>query len=872
MGRVDFGDTFLDTDEMERARGITIFSKQAVFPLGGMSVTLLDTPGHVDFSSEMERALQVMDYGILVISGADGVQGHTETLWRLLQRYGIPCFLFINKMDQDGTDRGRLLEGLQQRLDGNCIDFGGDAGQMQENLAVCEESLLESYLEQGEVKPEEIRRLIAQRKAFPCYFGSALKGDGIEEFLTGLEQWVRCPQYGPEFGAKVFKVSRDGQGNRLTHMKVTGGSLKVKEALEGKMPEKVNQIRIYSGGKFETVGEAPAGTVCAVTGPLSTYPGQGIGAEPESRLPALEPVLHYQILLPEGCDPHSVLPKLRQLEEEDPLLHIIWDDVLQEIHVQVMGEVQMDILKNQIRERFGIEAEFGAGSIVYKETILCPVEGVGHFEPLRHYAEVHLLMEPGERGSGLQLDTCCSEEQLDRNWQRLVLTHLEEKVHKGVLTGAEATDMKITLVSGRAHLKHTEGGDFRQATYRAVRQGLMEAECCLLEPYYAFFLEVPLESVGRAMADLERMQGVLEPLRTEGDKAVLTGTVPVSEIREYQREVAKYTRGRGKLSCVLDGYGPCRKEAEVVQAAGYDPEADADNPASSVFCAHGAGFVVPWDQVKDYMHVEGFLSKRHGGEDGGGKGGQRAAGRQPLPFGEEEKELEEIFTRTYGERRRRPPGGEGPRQVAYGQKPPARGQDGGRGGPQKGKGDPVARQAQNGEKEKEYLLVDGYNIIYAWEELRGLARLTIDGARYRLMDLLCNYQAFRQCELIVVFDAYKVTGNMGHVSDYHNIHVVYTKEAETADQYIEKFAHEMGQKSRVTVATSDGLEQLIIRGQGCLLMSANDLREDVERTDRQIRQERDKLQKTGRYSLFDGVDEELARYLEKVRLGEESFG
>ncbi len=446
MGRVDFGDTFLDTDEMERARGITIFSKQAVFPLGGMSVTLLDTPGHVDFSSEMERALQVMDYGILVISGADGVQGHTETLWRLLQRYGIPCFLFINKMDQDGTDRGRLLEGLQQRLDGNCIDFGGDAGQMQENLAVCEESLLESYLEQGEVKPEEIRRLIAQRKAFPCYFGSALKGDGIEEFLTGLEQWVRCPQYGPEFGAKVFKVSRDGQGNRLTHMKVTGGSLKVKEALEGKMPEKVNQIRIYSGGKFETVGEAPAGTVCAVTGPLSTYPGQGIGAEPESRLPALEPVLHYQILLPEGCDPHSVLPKLRQLEEEDPLLHIIWDDVLQEIHVQVMGEVQMDILKNQIRERFGIEAEFGAGSIVYKETILCPVEGVGHFEPLRHYAEVHLLMEPGERGSGLQLDTCCSEEQLDRNWQRLVLTHLEEKVHKGVLTGAEATDMKITLV------------------------------------------------------------------------------------------------------------------------------------------------------------------------------------------------------------------------------------------------------------------------------------------------------------------------------------------------------------------------------------------------------------------------------------------
>ncbi len=834
-GRVDLGNTYLDTYELERSRGITIFSKQAVFLLGDFSVTLLDTPGHVDFSAEMERALQVLDYAVLVVSGADGVQGHTKTLWRLLKRYQIPCFVFVNKMDQEGTDREGLLSELQSSLDENCLDFGIGTGELLESLAMCEERLLESYLEQGTLEKKEIRRLVRERKVFPCYFGSALKGDGVERFLEGLGDLMEEHSTPGEFGAKVFKISRDGQGNRLTHMKITGGSLKVKESLAGKEPEKVNQIRIYSGARFEAVKEAFPGMVCAVTGPMATYPGQGIGREKESGLPVLEPVLNYRIRLPEGCDVVKMLGSLRQLEEEEPQLHISWNEVLQEIHAQVMGEVQIDIIKNQIRERFGVEVEFGTGNIVYKETVLRAVEGVGHFEPLRHYAEVHLLLEPAEPGSGIQLASSCSEDVLDRNWQRLIMAHLEEKIHRGVLTGAELTDVKITLLCGRAHTKHTEGGDFRQATYRAVRQGLREAGCRLLEPYYAFRLEVPVANVGRAMSDLERMQGTFEPPQPEGDMAVLTGSVPVSEMRDYQQEVTRYTRGQGRLACSLKGYEPCHNEEEVVAEAGYDPEADLDNPTGSVFCSHGAGFVVPWNQVKDYMHLEGLALAAPEGDRQDSKKEERPA-KSPGggAFGAEDKELKEIFARTYGEPKRKRNYMEGPRQVTYGNA---------------GEKERVSRQQQEKPIQEEYLLVDGYNIIYAWEELRDLARETIDGARHQLMDTLCNYQAFSQCILIVVFDAYKVAGNMGCAADYHNIHVVYTKEAETADQYIEKFAYRMGKNARVTVATSDGLEQLIIRGAGCRLMSARDLKEDVERTKQRIREEQEKLPRGKKVTL-----------------------
>lgn len=904
LGRVDNRDAFLDTYEMERARGITIFSKQAVFSLGEKEVTLMDTPGHVDFSAEMERTLQILDYAILVVSGADGVQGHTETLWRLLKRYRIPCFLFVNKMDQNGTDRHALMGEIRQRLDENCIDFGIDREELWESLAMCDEALLEHYLEQGRVETEEIRNLIADRKAFPCYFGSALKLQGVEEFLEGLEKYGCFGGYSETFGAKVFKISRDEQGNRLTHMKITGGSLKVKELLAGKEEEKVNQIRIYSGAKYETVNEAEAGMVCAVTGPMTTYPGQGIGAEKESELPVLEPVLNFQVIPPEGCDALVLLRQLRQLEEEEPQLHVVWNEKLQEIQAQVMGEVQIEILKGLIRERFGVDVEFGAGSIVYKETILRTAEGVGHFEPLRHYAEVHLLLEPAERGSGMQFEANCSEDVLERNWQRLVMTHLEEKVHRGVLTGSEITDMKVTLITGRAHLKHTEGGDFRQATYRAVRQGLREAGCRLLEPYYSFRLEIPSETVGRAMADLDRMQAVFEAPQLEGELAVLTGSAPVVTMRGYQMEVVSYTKGRGRLSCALKGYEACHNEEEVAAQIGYDPEADLENPTGSVFCAHGAGFVVPWYEVKDYMHVESPLTLAEEGEKtgeeenfsrqnlsaaggradigragigergdaGSAAAGGRSAGRAAA-FGADEKELEAIFTRTYGESKRRQPGAQGPRQVVYrpqgqepggafGGGPGAAGRFGSSGEVREEKPGYMKQQKEDME---EYLLVDGYNIIYAWEELRELAKVTIDGARHQLMDILCNYQAYHRCTLIVVFDAYKVVGNPGQALDYHNIHVIYTKEAETADQYIEKFAHQMGRKYRVTVATSDGLEQLIIRGQGCLLMSASDLREDIERTGRLIEEEQGRLPKPGKCTLFQNVDEELKRYLEELR-------
>ena len=885
LGRVDNRDAYLDTYALERARGITIFSKQAQLTLGDLEVTLLDTPGHVDFSAEMERTLQVLDCAILVVSGADGVQGHTETLWRLLRRYEIPTFLFVNKMDQSGTDRQLLLEDIRSHLDENCMDFSlmDEGGEILENLAMCDEQVLEEYLETGRIPEREICRMVRERKVFPCYFGSALKLQGVEELLKGLERWMTPPVYGKEFGAKVYKISRDEQGNRLTHLKITGGTLKVKDVIavpgmeEG---EKVNQIRVYSGAKAEMVSEAEAGMICAVTGLTETKPGQGLGAESESELPLLEPVLTYRVKLPEDCDVHKMLQCLRQLEEEEPQLHIVWNETLGEIHVQVMGQVQMEVLKSLAEERFGVDISFDAGNIVYKETIAGSVEGVGHFEPLRHYAEVHLLLEPAEPGSGLQFGTSCSEDVLDRNWQRLILTHLEEKRHVGVLCGGEITDMRITLIAGRAHQKHTEGGDFRQATYRAVRQGLREAGCRLLEPYYDFRLEVPQENTGRAMADLDRMQGTFEPPVQEGERMILSGSAPVALMRDYQKEVISYTRGRGRLLCTLKGYFPCHNEEEVVADCGYDPEADLENPTGSVFCAHGAGFVVPWNEVKDYMQVESPLKVSEKGLEAGenkensrkplgagaGMAPARNSGGASRSFGADEKELEAIFTRTYGEKRRRLPGESGPRLVTFDPKKQGEASY----GPDRirSHGNPGYMKKQQ-EPEEEYLLVDGYNILYAWEDMRELMQVTLDGARHRLMDILCNYQGYRKCRLIVVFDAYKVPGGVGSAQDYHNIHVVYTKEAETADQYIEKFAHEMGRRYRVTVATSDGLEQLIIRGQGCILMSAADLREDIERIGRQIEEEQGRLPRPGKNYLFQDVDKELAEYLEKVRLGKD---
>ena len=869
MGRVDHGDAFLDTYELERSRGITIFSKQALFSLGDAQITLLDTPGHVDFSAEMERTLQVLDYAILLISGADGVQGHTLTLWKLLKRYQIPTFLFVNKMDQPGTDEKALMEELKKRLDGNCVDFSGDRDtqEWQEQLAMCDETLLESYLEEGSVEEGEIPRLINERKLFPCFFGSALKMTGVQEFLQGLEKYIKMPEYPREFGAKVFKIARDSQGNRLTYMKITGGSLKVKTVLRGQKDgegreEKADQIRIYSGEKYEMVNGASAGMVCAVTGLTFTYPGQGLGREAASDMPLLEPVLTYQIQLPPECDVHKMLLNLRQLEEEEPLLHIVWNEELGEIHAQVMGEVQIEILKSLIKERFGVVVDFGSGNIVYKETIKTPVEGVGHFEPLRHYAEVHLLLEPGEPGSGMQFYTDCSEDELDKNWQRLILTHLEEKEHRGVLTGSPITDMRITLAAGRAHLKHTEGGDFRQATYRAVRQGLRKAESVLLEPYYDFRLEVPADMIGRGMADIQRMCGEFQPPQIEGETAVLTGFAPVITMRDYQNEVISYTRGMGRLFCTLKGYFPCHNQEEVVQAFCYDPEADLENPTGSVFCAHGAGFVVNWDQVEEYMHVESGLLLE-------------PVERQPEPvevrkktwkeerdaYQATEKELEEIFTRTYGPIRSRVGEEDLPRRSVKGWKRShARMDD--------TSSSYVGRtKNRNIPPEKEYLLVDGYNIIFAWEDLKDLADANIDAARDKLTDMLCNYQGYKKCTLILVFDAYKVKGNPGSVQKYHNIHVVYTKEAETADQYIEKTVHEIGRKNHVTVATSDRLEQVIILGQGGTRMSARELREDMELVAGQIREETGKRQMSDKNYLFDGLDQDAAEYIEAVRLG-----
>lgn len=825
MGRVDNRDAFLDTYALERERGITIFSKQAVFPLGTTQVTLLDTPGHVDFSPEMERTLQVLDYAILVISGADGVQGHTRTLWNLLRRYEIPTFVFINKMDQKGTDAEVLLQELKNVLEEGCVDFSTKRDtHFYEEAAVCSEDALEEFLETGRLKKETLQELFLERQLFPCFFGSALRLEGVKEFLEQMQELIKVPEYPDTFAAKVFKIARDEAGNRLTYLKITGGSLKVKAVIEG---QKVNQIRIYSGEKYEAFNEAKAGSICAVTGLSDTYPGEGLGAEQGTYLPVLEPVLNYQVIPTEGDDPILLLPKLRELEEEEPQLHIVWEEALQEIHVQLMGEVQLEVLKTLIYGRFGVEVEFGQGNILYKETIQNTVEGVGHFEPLRHYAEVHLLLEPGEPGSGVQCMSVCSEDLLDRNWQRLILTHLMETEHRGVLTGAPITDIRITLVSGKAHLKHTEGGDFRQAVYRAVRQGLKQAESVLLEPYYEYRLELPSENVGRAMTDIERMHGTFGLPQTEADRTILTGTAPVSTMRDYQKEVHAYTRGNGTLQCTLKGYAPCHNTEEVLVATGYDSERDTLHPTGSVFCAHGAGFLVPWYEVKEYMHLPSIMQEKPSDSSEEKQTAYRVPEETDAWIDTEEVDRIIAQSVSANKKQKTLPKKKVPEYYKSTSKP------------------------KKQEVREEYLLVDGYNVIFAWEDLKDLAQVSIDGARGKLLDVLCDYQGMKKCNLIVVFDAYRVQGHKTEISTYHNIHVVFTKEAETADQYIEKFAHENGKKYNVTVATSDGLEQIIIRGQGCRLLSARELKDEIERTKKTLFEEHPQDSKKLSHSLKD---------------------
>ena len=911
LGRVDHGDAFLDNFALERSRGITIFSKQAVFPLGETEVTLIDTPGHVDFSAEMERALWVMDYAVLVVSGADGIQGHTETLWRLLKAYQIPTFIFVNKMDQEGTDQEALLQELKKNLDDGCIAFDGlrmpqetgtkgsaaggkkNAARVEnardealisagsedilEEIAMCDEDVLEAYMETGDIRKSDVIRLIGERKIFPCYFGSALKLSGVETLLAGLEQFTRMPEYPDEFAAKVFKISRDEQGSRLTHIKITGGSLKVKTSFGEK--EKVDQIRVYSGAKYGMQDVAEAGTVCALTGLSETAAGQGLGEEKDLEAPLLEPVLSRSVILPEGTDVPKALRQLKQLEEEDPLLHIVWNSRLEEIQMQLMGEVQTEVLKSMIAERYQMDVEFGAGRIMYKETIADTVTGVGHYEPLRHYAEVHLRMEPGERGSGLVFGTDCSEDNLDGNWQRLILTHLMEKEHPGVLAGMPITDMKITLTAGKAHLKHTEGGDFRQATYRAVRQGLMQAESVLLEPWYVFRLELPAEQVGRAMADVQKRYGTFEAPLMEGERAVLSGRAPVSEMLDYPAEVQSYTGGRGRLALRLEGYYPCHNQEEVLADIGYDSEEDVDNPSGSIFCSHGAGFFVPWDQVPDYMHIKEKIPDITDSADGGEanafvrgkneimeeKKDARDSGVTYASSYIEDKELEAIFLREFGSKKQQEDRYRGYRKTSG----RAAGTSGSRSslGSGTSKYSGAAGTLSGRNEEKQYLLVDGYNIIFAWDFLKELAEVNLEAARGKLMDILCNYQGFSGVTLIVVFDAYKVKGNPGEIFKYHNIHVVYTKEAETADQYIEKTTHELGHKHQVTVATSDSLEQVIVMGQGARRLSASDFREEVEQAEQEIRRINRERRKNGKNYLLENADDETAELLENVRLG-----
>lgn len=808
LGRVDKKDAYLDTHDLERERGITIFSKQALLDVGDIQITLLDTPGHVDFSAEMERTLRVLDYAILVISGADGVQGHTKTLWRLLATYDIPVFIFVNKMDQPGTDRGPLLAELKTKLDSGCCEFNqGEIDNFFEELALCHETLMDTYLATGTIKPRELSCAIRERKVFPCFFGSALKIEGVEEFMRDLVTYAEIPAYPKEFGAEVFKISRDEQGNRLTHIKLVGGSLKVRDAVTTETwEEKVNQIRLYSGERFEAVQQIQAGFICAVTGLSQAKPREGLGIGIGSIAPLLEPVLSYQIVLPEGVDPRVMLPKLREIEEEEPELRIIWDEELQEIQVQLMGEVQTEILQSLIESRFGVRVRFDSGTILYKETIANLVEGVGHFEPLRHYAEVHVLLEPGPRGSGLQFAVDCSEDGLARSWQRLILAHLQEKTHRGVLTGSAITDLKITLVAGRAHNTHTEGGDFREATYRAVRQGLKEAESILLEPYYAFELEIPEKMIGKALTDLELMHGSCEISRTDGEMALLTGSAPALTMQNYHRDVVAYTKGAGRLFYTLDGYRPCHNAEEVIAAIGYDSERDLENPTGSIFCAQGASFYVKWDEVKALMHLESRLPKAEVVEE-------VTVPRRPY-FTSRGSDLDidyELIDRTVsGNRGKR--AGWNRRVVEQGTTNPRT----------------IRKAVMPQEVKEEYLLVDGYNVIHAWPELQEFASGDMDLARTKLLDALASYQGLRQCKIIVVFDAYAVQGHLEEVFDYYNIHVVFTKEAQTADEYIERFAHDNQAKHNIRVATSDRLQQIIIRGAGCSLVSARELKEELE--------------------------------------------
>ena len=840
LGRVDKGDAYLDTHDLERERGITIFSKQAVFEFADTEFTLLDTPGHVDFSTEMERTLQVLDCAILVISGADGVQGHTGTIWRLLSLYKVPVFIFVNKMDQPQADRAALLEELRAVLSDRCVDFGAE--NFLEQVAMCHEELMEEYLAADDLTASAIQEAVFKRRVFPVYFGSALKLEGVLEFMEGLARYAKEPRHSREFGARVFKISRDEQGSRLTHLKITGGTLRVRDAVSGgDWEEKIHQIRLYSGEKYEGVQEIGAGAVCAVTGLTRTRPGDGLGVDVGARPPVLEPVLSYRIILPAGWDARTMLPKLKELEEEEPALRIVWDEQLQEIQVQLMGEVQTEIIQRLIDERFGVQVQFDEGRILYKETIANAVEGVGHFEPMGHYAEVHLLLEPGERGSGLEFALGCSEDILAKNWQRLILTHLQEKTHVGVLTGSPITDMKITLVAGRAHKTHTAGGDFREATYRAVRQGLKEAKSVLLEPYYSFRLEVPEKQVGRAMSDVEKMQGVWELAPSQGETAVLVGSAPVVNMRNYHKEVTAYTRGLGRLSLSVEGYRPCHNAEEVVASFGYDSERDVQNPTGSVFFINGTSVLVSWQEVKRYMHVDPFLAQEK-------QGGTRR-GSASVPAGR--------FARGYDDYE---DWGYWDTAANRGKK---RGWKRGRVGE---RGRDTAFQGQLEEPREQYLLVDGYNVIHAWPELKELAQEDMDMARTRLLDALSSYQGIKKNRIIVVFDAYRVQSRtVAEVMDYHNIHVVFTKEAQTADEYIEKFAHEHKKKYAIVVATSDALQQVIIRGSGAALLSARELKEELEAARERAERAYLKGQKIRRVSLEEDLPPEVKERMQGIK-------
>lgn len=817
LGRVDNGDSFLDTFSLERSRGITIFSKQAVLPYKDAEFTLVDTPGHIDFSAETERTLQVLDYAILVVSGSEGVQSHTKTLWKLLARYNVPVFLFINKMDLEGADKGIAMAKLKTKLSDNCVDFGS-VDDFYENIALCDDELFLKY-EEEKLNKQDIIEGIRSRKIFPCMFGSALKLEGVTEFLDTLYSYAEMPNYGDDFGGKVYKISED-KGQRLTFLKVTGGTLRVKEVLNSNKnlnKEKINQIRIYSGEKFTTVEEANAGTVCAVTGITFTKPGDGLGFEKGAGLPVLEPVLTYRLNLPQEVDPHTALQKMRILEGEDPQLQVVWNERLSEIQVKLMGEIQLEILQSILRDRFGINATFGKGNIIYKETIGDVVEGVGHFEPLRHYAEVHLLLKPTDRDSGLLFTTNCKEDLLDKNWQRLILTHLYEKTHIGVLTGSPITDMEISLVAGKAHPKHTEGGDFRQATYRAVRQGLRSGKSILLEPIYEFTLEVPTENVGRAMADIQYMSGTFDSPEVQGEMSIITGTAPVSTMYDYSKDVVRYTHGKGKLLCSLKGYEPCHNSQEVIERIGYDADSDTDNSCDSIFCSHGAGYNVKWNEVKNKMHLSSVLSEPTKPTVGVRERLRNVKDKDSI-FALD-KELMAIFEQTYGPIKAKKTE-EKKRHIDYTK--------------QKEKS-PGHIKTQDF-KGTEYLLVDGYNVIFSWDELRELSKVTIDGARDKLINILCNYQGFKKCQVIVVFDAYKVKNNCGEVEKVNNIDVVYTKEAETADMYIEKVTQKIARNNKVKVVTSDAVEQLIILGNGALRVSSREFLSEVKEAEETIRQ------------------------------------